>query len=35
MHLNMLLAGALLVVVLRNVLFEIKILFLGMLAAML
>ena len=35
MHLNMLLAGILLVAVFRNVLFEIKILFLGMLAAML
>jgi len=35
MHLNMLLAGILLVAVLRNVLFEVKILFLGMLAAML
>lgn len=33
MHLNMLLSRTLLVAVLRNVLFEIKILFLGMLAA--
>ena len=34
MHLNMLIAGFLLIPVLRNILFEIKILFLGMLSAM-
>ena len=34
MHLNMLMAGFLLMPVLRNILFEIKILFLGMLSAM-
>ena len=34
MHLNMVIAGILLMPVLRNILFEIKILFLGMLSAM-
>lgn len=34
MHLNMLFAGILLIPVLRNILFEIKILFLGMISAM-
>jgi cytochrome c oxidase assembly factor CtaG len=34
MHLNMVIAGILLIPVLRNILFEIKILFLGMLSAM-
>ncbi|MEO9023338.1 MAG: hypothetical protein ABI237_18830 [Ginsengibacter sp.] len=34
MHFNMLIAGFLLMLVLRNILFEIKILFLGMLSAM-
>ena len=34
MHLNMLIAGILVMPVLRNILFEIKILFLGMLSAM-
>lgn len=34
MHLNMLIAGILLMPVLRNIIFEIKILFLGMLSAM-
>ena len=34
MHLNMLIAGILLMPVLKNILFEIKILFLGMLSAM-
>ena len=34
MHLNMLIVGILLIPVLRNILFEIKILFLGMLSAM-
>lgn len=35
MHFNMVITGILLVAVLRNILFEIKVLFLGMLAAML
>lgn len=34
MHINMLISGFLLMVVLKNILFEIKILFLGMLSAM-
>lgn len=34
MHLNMLIAGVLLIAVLRNIIFEIKILFLGMFSAM-